>query len=323
MPSSLIVMQKMLDTYITTSMFRFPAIDGYGYYSWTALYFWPPALISLLFSKFFSYAYTGEIHSYMLVSVVCNTIRSWSGVKHLCVPIVDQLHEGFHQWARHNWVFSLQHPTVSFPWGQEGGRRSVKNIPLLRMCQSQRSPQWLFWTSSVFSQLELCYQASPHLQVLTSPVASFCSSLASAGWYTALLKETKPGGTWRDKKILYIQVILEFIGMMQSTGGGSSSKLGWKADATVAWRAFVKEIRLSSLAACSCPFLCFDTKDDAAGDQGADLSENKYSKQNIVSLLGRGGTGGGELGLLHVWEMQWCENQQFAKLLAASCEQSV
>lgn len=39
MPSSLTAMQKMLDTYITTSMFRFPAIDGYGYYSWTVLCF--------------------------------------------------------------------------------------------------------------------------------------------------------------------------------------------------------------------------------------------------------------------------------------------
>lgn len=84
---------------------------------------------------------------------------------------------------------------------------------------------------------------------------------------------------------------------MQGTGGGSSSKLGWKADATVAWRAFVKEICLSSSAAYSCPLLCFGTKDDAAGDQGADLAENKYSKQNIVSLIGRGGAGGG------VWVM--------------------
>lgn len=98
MLSSLIVMQKMLDTYITTLTFRFPAIDGFGYTSQSFL-FWPPTLISLLFSKFFSNAYSGEMCSDRLVSAVYSTIRSWSGVKHLCVagsaPIVTPAMGGF------------------------------------------------------------------------------------------------------------------------------------------------------------------------------------------------------------------------------------
>lgn len=132
MLSSLIVMQKMLDTYITTLTFRFPALDGYGYTSQSFL-FWPPTLIFLLFSKFFSYAYSGEMCSDRLVSAVYSTIRSCSGVKHLCVagsaPTVDQLWEGFHQWAGHYCVFSLPHPTAPVPWGQGSSKRSVKNIP--------------------------------------------------------------------------------------------------------------------------------------------------------------------------------------------------